>query len=72
MAKINIEWLWDNHECETCGLSYAEGAVVTIKYPDHDEVIEMKPVAACFDGASFESDEVFKRILKELGHEVVE
>lgn len=72
MARIHIQWLSDDWDCETCGTSYAEGAVVTITRPDRVEVINMEPSAHCYDGVSFDRDEVFRRILKELGHEVTE
>lgn len=67
--KIEIEWISDSTDCETCGGSYAEGAVVKI---DGEVVIDMTPCAACYDGTSFTSEEVYKALLTHLGHEVEE
>ena len=65
--KIKIDWLHDSMDCETCGLSYAEGAQVFI---DGALVLDLKPAAACFDGAHFAQDDVYNRLLAHLGHEV--
>lgn len=67
MASIRIEWLHDSHECETCGSSYAEGALV---YIDGKLAIELQPVAHCFDGANYMDSDVYGRILAHLGHTV--
>jgi hypothetical protein len=67
--KIEIEWISDSHDCETCGGSYAEGAVVKF---DGDVVVDMTPFAHCFDSVNFTSDQVHSAILELLGHEVVE
>lgn len=66
--KIEINWISDVTDCETCGSSYAEGAVVKF---DGEVVIDMTPCAACYDGTSFDSSEVYAAILAQLGHEVV-
>lgn len=65
VSEISIEWLSDCHQCETCGSSYAEGAVVSI---DGAVAIEMRPTAHCFGGKNYDQAEVFERILKHLGH----
>lgn len=67
--KINIEWLSDSHDCETCGGSYAEGARVLI---DGEPFGDFTPIAHCFDGSNFEREEIFKAILEHLGHQVIE
>lgn len=64
--KIAIKWLYDTHHCETCGCSYAEGAIVEF---DGVVAIDLTPTAHCFGGAHYSQDEVFRRILSELGHE---
>lgn len=66
MSKIKIEWLSDYHDCETCGGSGAEGAKV---YKDDILVLDLTPVAYCFDGTNYDQDDVIKEILKYLGHE---
>ena len=72
MADIFIEWLTDSCECETCGTSYADGAVVTIKFLGTLKVINLEPVAHCFDDDNYSSEAIYKRILDELGHKVFE
>lgn len=65
--KIEIEWLHDSSNCDTCGMTYAEGARVTI---DGKVALELTPVAHCFGGDNYDESDVYKRILEHLGHEV--
>jgi hypothetical protein len=67
VSEISIEWLTDYHNCETCGSSYAEGAVVSI---DGQIVLEMRPVAHCFGGTNYYESDVYGRILQHLGHTI--
>jgi hypothetical protein len=70
---IQIEWLSDDYHCETCGPSYAEGAIVTIS--DNGvlvHTIDMSPSAHCYDSIHYENDAVYNAILNYLGHTVVE
>lgn len=67
MSKIKVEWLADEHNCETCGWTMAEGACV---YVDGELVLDMTPTAHCFGGETWDSDQVWKRLLQHLGHEV--
>lgn len=67
MSEIRIEWLYDEHDCETCGWSGAEGAKV---YIDGELVIELEPIAHCYSGSSWDRDEVYKRILNHIGYEL--
>lgn len=67
LANIKIEWLHDDHDCETCGASYAEGARVTI---DGAVALDLQPVAHCFDGKNWQDDDVYKLILEKLGYTV--
>ena len=64
--KIKIEWLYDKHDCETCGSSYATGAQVQIG----DASLLFEPSAGCFGGDSWTMADVYEEILKHLGHEV--
>lgn len=67
MSTIKIEWLHDDHDCETCGPTYAEGARVWID----DELIEdFLPSAHCCAGASYNESEVYHFILTRLGHKI--
>lgn len=65
MARIKIEWLTDNHRCETCGTSWSDGARVFI---DGKPAIELLPVAHCFGGEHYEQHEVYARVFQHLGH----
>jgi len=66
---INIKWLTDEHDCDSCGYTSAEGAIVTI---DGVEIFELEPVAYCFGSAEYSSETVYKMIIAHLGHEVRE
>lgn len=65
--KIRIEQLFDETDCETCGVSYATGFIV---YLDDEKFLEFLPLAACYDGDSFELDYVYGQILAKLGYDV--
>ncbi len=67
MAQIEIEWLDDSHDCETCGWSCAEGARVTI---NGEVALDLTPHAHCFGGDNYGRADVFERILSHLGHDV--
>ena len=67
MEKIKITWLEHVHCCETCGSAYAYGAIVRGAV-----VIDMEPVAHCYSGVSYNPEEVYNRILSELGYVVEE
>ena len=67
MAQIDIEWLDDSSDCDTCGCSYAEGAVVKI---DGEVTLDLTPSAHCFGGVNHDREDVFYRILQHLGHTV--
>jgi hypothetical protein len=69
MSKIRIEWTSDNYDCETCGGSWAEGARV---YKDGEVWLDLEPLAHCFGGANYPTNEVYNQILRALGHEVEE
>ena len=69
MDKIKITWLEHHHDCETCGSSYAVGAIVHIA--DH-KVMMMEPIAHCYNSENYYPEDVYKRILSELGYTVEE
>jgi hypothetical protein len=64
--KIMIQWLWDEHSCDTCGTTVSSGALIKMG----DKAIVLNPVAHCFDGESWDTVDVFTEILRELGHEL--
>lgn len=67
--KLNITYTSDEHECDDCGSSYAQGAIVRLD--DHAEpFLELIPVAHCFGGTHYEDENIYKDILMKLGYEV--
>lgn len=66
MDKIKITWIEHVHCCETCGSSFAYGAIVNMG----NTAIYMEPVANCFDSVGYSVEEVYNRILSELGYTV--
>ena len=69
MTDVSVEWLYDSTDCDTCGYNWADGARV---YFDDKLVLDLKPVATCFDSVSYSTEQVFGMILKELGHNLKE
>lgn len=69
MTTIKIQWLQDNHDCETCGWSMAEGANV---FFDGELAIELEPAAHCYGGSTYEREAVMRRIIEKLGHSIEE
>lgn len=67
MAKIEIEWLADSYECDTCGFAFAEGAVVRI---DDEVRVELRPRAHCQGGDHFPENVVYRAVIEALGHEI--
>ena len=67
MAHIQIKWLWDEIDCETCGFDSALGAEVRI---DGQQRLCLDPRAHCYDGMSYSETDVMLAILRELGHSV--
>jgi hypothetical protein len=65
--NIEINWLTDTFECDDCGVSFADGAIV--RFEDGVE-IHMIPHAHCYDGDHYNSETIYKEILRRLGHTV--
>lgn len=65
--NIQIEWLSDYSDCETCGGNYADGARVTIDGVTIEKLY-LEPVAHCYGGTHYDREDVFKRIIEHLGH----
>lgn len=66
---IKIEWLYDGHDCETCGQSYATGARVLL---NGDLLLELEPVASCYDSQHYDEADVYRSILERLGYQIEE
>lgn len=64
--KIKIERLTDNHRCETCGSSYADGANITLFNCDGDIITEyeLEPFAHCYNAHSYTDEEIFTKALE--------
>lgn len=67
MSDIHIVWLSDESDCETCGPSYSEGARVFI---DGVCVVDLPPIAHCYDGNSYTEKDVYGELLEYLGYRV--
>ena len=65
--KLKITRLYDDHDCEDCGPSYADGYRATV---NGKFLCEFIPVAACFAGRSVTEQEMYEQILTALGYEV--
>lgn len=65
--KIVIERLTDEHDCETCGSSYAEGARV---YFNDELALSLEPSAYCYDSTDYDDSQILVQILEKLGHAV--
>lgn len=66
---IEITWQTDEHECDTCGTAYAEGARVRI---NGEDVLDLAPGAYCYDGTSYSREQVYRKIIEALGYRVVD
>lgn len=62
--EIKIETMCDEHDCETCGWSYAEGGDV---YIDGVKVINEEPVAYCYDSENYDVLTLLCMALREKG-----
>lgn len=68
MKHLKIIWTSDTSDnCETCGVSYAEGFQA---YLDGRLIDEFVPAAACYDGVSITQDDAMMRILAKLDIEL--
>lgn len=66
--SVEIEWVYDEHDCEVCGPSYAEGAIVRV---DNVVILEMMPSAHCYSSESYEPEEVYNALLNRFGFDVI-
>jgi len=69
MSEIRIEWRFDESDCETCGMSWSDGADV---YIDGELAFQKAPIAHCYAGESFSPEDILRAIIFHLGHTVVE
>jgi hypothetical protein len=69
LKYIKIEPLYDEHDCETCGISWATGYDIT--FPDGSS-FTLEPCASCFGGKDWREAELMEEILKHLGYTTVD
>lgn len=65
--KLEIEWLYDHHECDQCGWSAAEGAIVRL---DNKVILELMPKAACYSSDTWDAEEIYVTLLEAFGFDV--
>lgn len=63
-----IKYLVDEHDCDTCGWSSAEGYII---YKDGVVVVDKSPVAHCFGGSDYPHSSATFEVLKLEGVEVL-
>lgn len=66
---IDIEWLEDSNNCDTCGLNWASGARVKL---NGVVILDLQPHASCFGGDDWTVQDVFRELLAELGYSVTD
>lgn len=67
MKTYTIVWLEDQHECETCGYSYAQGYKI---YKDEKLMIDKEPLSHCYDPVNYDHSNAAFDILKLEGIEI--
>ena len=65
--KIRIEITDDDYDCETCGSAYATGAKI---YVDGILSLNLVPKAHCYNGISYDQNEIMRRALEMVGIEL--
>jgi hypothetical protein len=70
-SNIGIEWLSESSECDQAGCSggYATGAIVKL---NGTTILELIPVARCWDSDSWDVHEVYRQLLMKLTGYTVE
>ena len=69
LKYIKIEILSDEHDCDTCGSSWATGYEVT--FPD-GSVESLIPQASCFGGGDYSETDLMELILNKLGYTTID
>lgn len=69
MTKLKIIEYHDVRECETCGTDVAYGGEV---YFNGELVLSARPVAACYDGRDYSTQDLLVMALKNIGIQVVD
>lgn len=69
LKYIKIETLTDEHDCETCGTSWATGYEVT--FPD-GSTESLIPQASCFGEGDYSYVDLLELILNKLGYTTID
>lgn len=67
MKTIKIVRTYDEYDCDDCGYSTAEGAKI---YLNNKKVLDLKPVAHCYGGMTYNDEDILKAVLEYLGYNV--
>ena len=68
--KLVINWNYDEHDCEDCGMSWSTGCDATL---DGEVIVNKKAIAHCYNGnGDVELVGVLLVALEKLGVEVVQ
>ena len=67
MNHFMITEIYDEHECETCGLSIAIGYEVTL---DGEPFVKLMPFSSCYDGETYDESDVLAAIIGKLGYTI--
>lgn len=67
MKTIKIVRTYDEYDCDDCGYSEAEGAKI---YINNKMVLDLKPVAHCYGGITYNDENIFQAVLEYLGYNV--
>lgn len=67
MATIKIIRTYDDYDCDQCSGASAEGAII---YIDNKKVLDLEPMAHCYDGTTYNDEDILKAVLHYLNYEV--
>jgi hypothetical protein len=65
---LEIEWLSDDYQCDMCGSSHAEGAIVRL---NNRVILELMPRAYCYSSETYDEMEVYDQIMNIFGVQVI-
>ena len=64
---LEIDWLTDDHDCESCGSAFSQGAEVRL---NGKVMLSLLPLAMCFGSESYHEIDIYQAILNHLGFTV--
>lgn len=63
--KVKVFTSYDDHDCDTCGASYASGYVV-VDSETNEIVLTLEPIASCFGGSDYTIFDLLAALQNEL------